>query len=164
MVKCGCCGAEGTTRKGCSCQGGKSHICHKKADADDKSNEGVPGLWKDWVMRRSGAALNPKGKERPADEVEEDQYKDWPRTKEGHCILPAAPNGPRSDEGIDEKRRDKDARDEERRDQEARFNAVLDKKGTLRDKKPRDKKVLDEGGHAERQRQGPAEVQVQERT
>ena len=47
-----------------------------------------------------GAELNPRGRERPADEVEEptdeveeDQYKDWPRTKEGHCILPAAPNG-----------------------------------------------------------------------
>ncbi len=131
MVKCGCCGAEGTTRKGCSCQGGKSHICHKKAEANDKSNEGVPGLWKDWVMRRSGAELHPKGRERPADEVEEDQYKDWPRTKEGHCILPAAPNGLRSDEGIDDERRDK---------------AVLDKKGTLRDKKPRDKEVLDEEG------------------
>lgn len=27
MVKCGCCGQQGRTRSGCSCTGGKSHVC-----------------------------------------------------------------------------------------------------------------------------------------
>jgi hypothetical protein len=29
MGKCGCCEAEGKNRTGCSCQGGKSHVCLK---------------------------------------------------------------------------------------------------------------------------------------
>lgn len=39
---CKCCGAVGRTRQGCSCHGGKSHQCLKRASAASSSSEYVP--------------------------------------------------------------------------------------------------------------------------
>jgi len=39
---CGCCGEVGRTAVGCSCRGGRSHLCRKEVDKDPSTTEETP--------------------------------------------------------------------------------------------------------------------------